>query len=668
MLRYVAYTQQKLPDAILPLLQACKVRDQPILKTYPYLYEAYKVRCQSTQYGIHPHLSENPNLRLLRIEFCFGDVPRDMQQIPLHDLPSLARHIEENIGQLRIQAQWVVHEEAMQSNIQVFCAAPSFPSNIDWTDHQPITNCLRRISIAILRAQYGALAKMARLVEIDWGQLTPPRSLHLTAVGMGVFNNPPEAPSKSLEATLEPLKGSNVPVCLHGYHQRDIDNWNHALVANGYGAVRFDADPVVQAHKLAPVDRPAQPDPQALPVVQAQKPVPLDRIVQPGPQALRPRLIDKSFFTNPRIPEEFDNFFTDIQSQLGLTTAIGKLKIKQWKTDPTHQPSLADIIQERIPESNYGQLINQATQTLAQVQDPLVSFCSLEDIENMRAEPQVYVVLGLPGELLQHLDQADGAIVQIASQFNALETPNTEYFMNCIATASAQGPSACRQALSTAILRFAAHANRQLLDAMLFLLRGCKVHGGQPINEKYPELYLNGQLNLLVIKDENDIRDLADYIANNARKLKIPMQWGMCEESENKQLQVFCSMPTFRTMQGVTWDNPGEYEFWLTNYKAISIALAHAQYGTLAKIAQLSGWPLHLTAIGMGVFNNPSEVPSESLGAVLNPLKGSPIKIYLHGYRQKDIDNWNHALKVNGYDPVHPNARNPIVQAHKTTQ
>jgi hypothetical protein len=218
------------------------------------------------------------------------------------------------------------------------------------------------------------------------------------------------------------------------------------------------------------------------------------------------------------------------------------------------------------------------------------------------------------------------------------------------------------------MLRFAAHANEQLFDAMSYLLRGCKVRGGRSITEIYPELYLNGQLNLLVINDENDMRDLAAYMAANARKLKIPMQRVRCEESGKTQLQVFCSMPTFRTMRVATWDSPGEYEFWLNHYKKISIALARAQYGTLAKAARLSGRPVHFTAVGMGAFDNPPEVPSEALGAILEELKGSPIQVYLHGYTEEDIDNWIRALEANGYDPVHPNAQNPIVQARKKTR
>jgi hypothetical protein len=151
----------------------------------------------------------------------------------------------------------------------------------------------------------------------------------------------------------------------------------------------------------------------------------------------------------------------------------------------------------------------------------------------------------------------------------------------------------------------------------------------------------------------------------NAKKLKIPTQWARCEESGTVQLQVFCAAPFF-PKETVNWN----YTNACTNcYKRISTALLCAQYEALAKMARLSGRPLHLTAVGMGVVNNPPEALDAALGTTLRVLEGSGVKVFLHGYSLNDIEKWNRALLSSGYEPVQFDPRSPgfspIVQAHK---
>ncbi|MDR2372357.1 MAG: hypothetical protein LBD60_04385 [Puniceicoccales bacterium] len=596
-LRCVAQERGNLPDALLPLLEECVLERQPILRKYPLLYR-------------------NGYLNLFEI--------RD-----LASLSRFANYIETNIGQLMIQAQWVRCEESKTTQLQVFSAAPAFVTeHIDWNKTNGPTNYFRRISTAILCAQYCALAQMARLSR---------RSLHLTAVGMGTFNNPPEAFNAALRAALRVLEGSGVEVFLHGYSLGDIEKWNHVLESNGYEPVRFNPGA-----------------PGFSPIAQTQK------MALPPPDGL-------AFFSDPYIPEALEQFSSTVREQLGLRSGISRERIAQWRADPTHQRGEVHPLRAHIRQfldQRHAQLMDLATQTFDGMREPVVSAFSLEDIDHIQ-EPSVHVVLGLPIESLQHWEKADGAIVQVASQFNASESddPIGIYLPKLVGYRS-QGPGACMQALSAAALRRVAHERRQFPDAILPLLEGCTV-GGQPIHLKYRNLYLNSLLRPSEISNPKDLQYFTSYIEKNAKKLKIPTQWVRCEESGITQLQVFCAAPFFPT-QSVNWNSTDER----TNcFRRISIALLCTQYEALAKMARLSSCPIHFTAVGMGVVNNPSSVLSEAVGAALKALEGSTVAVYLHGYSLNDAQKWDQALESNGYEPVrfNPGAPgfSPIVRTRK---
>ncbi|MDR0740569.1 MAG: hypothetical protein LBF34_02555 [Puniceicoccales bacterium] len=596
-LRCAAQERWKLPDALLPLLEGCVVERQPILHKYPLLYR-------------------NGYWNLFEIQ-------------NLANLSRFANYIEANIGQLRIQAQWVRCEESGTTQLQVFSAAPAFVTeHIDWNETDGPADYFRRISTVILCAQYEALAQMARLSR---------RSLHLTAVGMGTFNNPPEAFNAALGAALRVLEGSGIEVFLHGYSLGDIEKWNRALASNGYEPVRFNPRA-----------------PGFSPIAQTQK------MALPPPNGL-------AFFSDPYIPEAFEQFSSDVRRQLGFAGVTNPERIAQWRADPTHQrggehPLRASIRQ--FLDRRHAQLMDLATQTFDGMREPVVSAFSLEDIDHIQ-EPSVHVVLGLPIESLQHWENADGAIVQVASQFNGVESddPIGTYLPRLVGFRS-QGPGACMQALSAAALRRVAHERRQFPDAILPLIEGCTV-GGQPIRLKYRNLYLNSLLRPSEISNLEDLQHFTSYIEKNAKKLKIPTQWVRCEESGITQLQVFCAAPFFPT-QSVNWNSTDER----TNcFRRISIALLCAQYEALAKMARLSRRSLHLTAIGMGVVNNPSSVLGEAVRAALKALEGSTVAVYLHGYSLDDTQKWDQALESNGYEPVrfNPGAPgfSPIVRTRK---
>ncbi|MDR0417863.1 MAG: hypothetical protein LBH08_00280 [Puniceicoccales bacterium] len=86
-------------------------------------------------------------------------------------------------------------------------------------------------------------------------------------------------------------------------------------------------------------------------------------------------------------------------------------------------------------------------------------------------------------------------------------------------------------------------------------------------------------------------------------------------------------------------------------------------------MARLSHRPLHLTTVEIEFFNNLPTVLIDVLRAVLSILEGLDIEVFLHGYTQEDIEDWNRALVSSNYTPVRFNLEDlkfsPIAQTHK---
>jgi hypothetical protein len=166
--------------------------------------------------------------------------------------------------------------------------------------------------------------------------------------------------------------------------------------------------------------------------------------------------------------------------------------------------------------------------------------------------------------------------------------------------------------------------------------------------EKYPRLYQNGYLNLEEITQLPDLMPSADYIEADVNQLRVQPQWVRCKASWTLRLQAFCAAPSFQNAS-IDWTNISLQH----NYdRRISIALLRAHYEASAQMARLSRGPLHPTAVGIGTFNNPPETLDVALGASLQVLKGSGVKVFLHGYSLEDIKKWNRALNNNSSKPV----------------
>lgn len=123
---------------------------------------------------------------------------------------SLLEHIKQNIGKLNVLMQWVVNESTGSNTMHVFSAAPSY-QGVEQVDANSPNGQLCSV---IVTAQYEAAAKLAAIRSVLTNQEV---TLHLTRVGQGAFNNPPDVMLGAAQAVVKVIKGFRVKVCWHAF-------------------------------------------------------------------------------------------------------------------------------------------------------------------------------------------------------------------------------------------------------------------------------------------------------------------------------------------------------------------------------------------------------------------------------------------------------------------
>lgn len=304
---------------------------------------------------------------------------------------------------------------------------------------------------------------------------------------------------------------------------------------------------------------------------------------------------------------------------------------------------------------------------------PIEKF-TLDEINNCKAnlkgekahdgEPEFVIVRGQNALRLYNFDKESGqdtSIVQIASQYNALESTSDEpssvkYWIDD----HTQGPYASLQSVFAAKHRESAHLKGKLPDAIEPLLQNCKLDNDttkQSILEKYDSLYNNGYLKLLEIGSIDDLKELRSFLSENIGSLGLLSQWVRCGTSDIKQLQVFTAAPSFqgyltKSYWKESFDNNPKFKLVQQILREICETIVVNEYKALAQIAAIRSRetgktvPLHLTMIGQEVFNNPPETIEKALKEVKKELKGTDVKVYLHGYN--DTKLWENACKKVG--------------------
>lgn len=301
---------------------------------------------------------------------------------------------------------------------------------------------------------------------------------------------------------------------------------------------------------------------------------------------------------------------------------------------------------------------------------PIRSF-RLEEIKNIKQiyKPNpnmhpLYIVQTGGNVLDLHKTAADGAIVQVASQYNALESPNSDFspVLNWFWDKT-QGPMACLQALAAAKHRESAAIQGQLPDMIKDLLNNCMVSseklGGLiknnlEITKKYPNLYRNGYFSPSAIGKENlsDLQDLSRYIKDNIGKLGFNSQWVKCEGSGKKQLQVFNAAPSFQGDRSwLKWGDKSDPRIII--YREICKDLVIEQYRSIAQVAAIKSCEsgkqeeLHIYQIGQGAFYNPPEIMKSVFKVIRDELEGFNVKVYLHQGNSYTSNDWKLIMEEN---------------------
>ena len=226
----------------------------------------------------------------------------------------------------------------------------------------------------------------------------------------------------------------------------------------------------------------------------------------------------------------------------------------------------------------------------------------------------------------------DESIVQVASQFNALESPG-----NCFSPVilwvydPSQGPRAAVQAVASAKHRESAYLKGKLPDMLTNLIKEFK----DKENIEFPEyFYKEGYLQLFVGEQKDNLKKFSEFLKGNIGNLGFNAQWTLCGPQGKRQFQVFSAAPSF---QGYTidWDkDEGQEKNEIKEiYKEICETLVVAQYKAIAQVAcirsVLTGkkQTLVLTSVGQGFFGNPPSVLEKAKEAVTKEVEGYNVDV-----------------------------------------
>lgn len=236
---------------------------------------------------------------------------------------------------------------------------------------------------------------------------------------------------------------------------------------------------------------------------------------------------------------------------------------------------------------------------------------------------KIVFVTGVNVSYLHEAPLAKGAFLQLASQFNYLESPGPyKTTVKSYLHDKTQGPMGSIEAAAAALQRTATEDQGILQNALIKVLP-----------KEHSKYYNNGYLELFKLS-KNEKAALLNYIENNIKNLAILPQWVQNEASGVKLFQVFSAGPSF---QGQPEPSANSDEGKLT------IMLVAAQYEALAKLLVIRSLLIdepvvgHITRVGGGVFNNPPETMNASIERVARAIVGFPnVHLYMHGFSNSD--------------------------------
>jgi len=226
------------------------------------------------------------------------------------------------------------------------------------------------------------------------------------------------------------------------------------------------------------------------------------------------------------------------------------------------------------------------------------------------------------------------SIMQVASQFNFLESTNTNYMdITKYIYDKTQGPLASIASLEALILRDNAVANQKILGQQ------------NGIFKDIPYIYKNGYLMPWKIRDGKEKEKILQHLTKNIGKLEILAQKSKPELGNGISFtQVFSAAPSFQGYRRPIKNSLDD---------KFCMLLVPIQYACIAKLAAIQSIAtgkrvnIHLTLIGQGVFKNRQEVINSAMAEINKYINGFNINIYIHAFTDFDASIAKQSLKNN---------------------
>jgi len=241
------------------------------------------------------------------------------------------------------------------------------------------------------------------------------------------------------------------------------------------------------------------------------------------------------------------------------------------------------------------------------------------------------IVKGVDALILPKSPLAHDAIVQVASQFNFLESEN-EYHNNIqnYINDRTQGPRASLGVLSALLLRDACFRSSDQNSAFFSGI----------------DCYKSGYFMPYKLSNQQQQKNILNGLRRKIDELNILAQWGIPDTGGSIPLmQVFTAAPSYQGNR-----EPPQY----SDGHRLCTLLVEAQYRAIAQIAVLRSMhihkpvPLHLTLVGQGVFNNPQSVMKSAFKAVYDTVEGFNVKVYFHGFSEPDVMKIKNGFEFTG--------------------
>ena len=226
------------------------------------------------------------------------------------------------------------------------------------------------------------------------------------------------------------------------------------------------------------------------------------------------------------------------------------------------------------------------------------------------------------------------SIMQVASQFNFLESINTNYMdITNYINDKTQGPLSSIASLEALILRDNAVAKQKILGQQ------------EDIFKDIPNIYKNGYLMPWRITDGKEKEKILKKMTKNKGKLEILAQKSKPELGNGILFtQVFSAAPSFQGYR-IPLKNSLDDKFCML--------LVPIQYACIAKLAAIQSIAtgkrvnIHLTLIGQGVFKNRLEVIYSAMAEIYKYINGFNINVYIHAFKDLDVIKIKELLKNN---------------------